>query len=236
MEVLLLTDEADLESALPELESFAQSVQRAPLDDPGAAKGADADVAIIDARADLAAARRVCRRLTTSAPALAVVAVVAPANFVAVDGDWIFDDVLLNAAGGAELQARLRLAITRRRSTLAGTLQFGDLVLHPASYTASLGDRDLGLTLTEFKLMNFLVQHAGRAFTRTRLMREVWGYECHGRIRTRCSRTTTARKARSRARIDDRHRSRCGLYGGDATAAALDHQRIDTKPLQVSDL
>lgn len=135
-------------------------------------------------RADLAAARRVCRRLTTSAPALAVVAVVAPANFVAVDGDWIFDDVLLNAAGGAELQARLRLAITRRRSTLAGTLQFGDLVLHPASYTASLGDRDLGLTLTEFKLMNFLVQHAGRAFTRTRLMREVWGYECHGRIRT----------------------------------------------------
>lgn len=70
MEVLLLTDEADLESALPELESFAQSVQRAPLDDPGAAKGADADVAIIDARADLAAARRVCRRLTTSAPAL----------------------------------------------------------------------------------------------------------------------------------------------------------------------
>lgn len=184
MEVLLLTDEADLESALPELESFAQSVQRAPLDDPGAAKGADADVAIIDARADLAAARRVCRRLTTSAPALAVVAVVAPANFVAVDGDWIFDDVLLNAAGGAELQARLRLAITRRRSTLAGTLQFGDLVLYPASYTASLGDRDLGLTLTEFKLMNFLVQHAGRAFTRTRLMREVWGYECHGRIRT----------------------------------------------------
>lgn len=135
-------------------------------------------------RADLAAARRACRRLTTSAPALAVVAVVAPANFVAVDGDWIFDDVLLNAAGGAELQARLRLAITRRRSTLAGTLQFGDLVLHPASYTASLGDRDLGLTLTEFKLMNFLVQHAGRAFTRTRLMREVWGYECHGRIRT----------------------------------------------------
>lgn len=132
MEVLLLTDEADLESALPELESFAQSVQRAPLDDPGAAKGADADVAIIDARADLAAARRVCRRLTTSAPALAVVAVVAPANFVAVDGDWIFDDVLLNAAGGAELQARLRLAITRRRSTLAGTLQFGDLVLLPS--------------------------------------------------------------------------------------------------------
>ncbi|OSC42333.1 winged helix-turn-helix domain-containing protein [Mycobacterium decipiens] len=184
MEVLLLTDEADFESALPTVESFAQSVQRAPLDDPDVAKHARADVAVIDARADLAAARRVCRRLTASAPAVAVVAVVAPADFVAVDVDWKFDDVLLAAAGGAELQARLRLAITRRRSALAGTLQFGDIVLRPANYTATLGGQDLGLTPTEFKLMNFLVQHAGRAFTRTRLMHEVWGYECTGRIRT----------------------------------------------------
>jgi len=28
------------------------------------------------------------------------------------------------------------------------------------------------------------VQHAGRAFSRTRLMHEVWGYDCNGRVRT----------------------------------------------------
>lgn len=100
---------------------------------------------------------------------------VTPADFVEVDVDWHFDDVLLAPAGTAELQTRLRLAIARRRCALEGTLEFGDLVLHPARYSASLRGTDLGLTLTEFKLLNFLVQHAGQAFSRTRLMHEVWG-------------------------------------------------------------
>ena len=184
MDVLLLTNADDFESALPTLNSVAQTTRHAPLTDHLDGLHRGADVAIIDARTDPAAARRVCRRLTASAPAVAVVAVVAPADFVAVDVDWHFDDVLLPATGAVELQARLRLAITRRRSAIEGTLKFGDLVLHPASYTGSLAGKDLGLTLTEFKLLNFLVQHAGRAFTRTRLMHEVWGYDCNGRVRT----------------------------------------------------
>jgi DNA-binding response OmpR family regulator len=183
LDVLLLTNADDFESVLPALNSFAQTIRHAPLTDiDGRHEGAD--VAIIDARTDLGTARRVCRRLTASAPAVAVVAVVAPADFVAVDVDWNFDDVMLPAAGAAELQARLRLAIARRRSALEGTLKFGDLVLHPASYTGSLAGKSLGLTLTEFKLLNFLVEHAGRAFSRTRLMHEVWGYDSHGRVRT----------------------------------------------------
>ena len=187
MDVLLLTDEDDFELALPTLKSFAQSLRHAPLsDDVDEVDGQydDADVAIIDARTDLAAARGVCRRLSANAPAVAVVAVVAPADFVAVDVDWHFDDVMLPTAPADELQARLRLAITRRRSALDGTLKFGDLLLHPASFTASLRGEDLGLTLTEFKLLYFLAEHAGRAFSRTRLMREVWGYDCNGRVRT----------------------------------------------------
>ena len=188
LDVLLLTDANDFDSALPTLKSFTQTVRRTPLTGPltGDVDGHrdNADVAIIDARTDLEAARGACRRLTADAPAIAVVAVVAPANFGAVDVDWHFDDVLLPAAGADELQARLRLAIARRRSAMDGTLKLGDLLLHPASFTGSLNGEDLCLTLTEFKLLNFLVQHAGQAFTRTRLMHEVWGYDCNGRVRT----------------------------------------------------
>ncbi|WP_155769510.1 winged helix-turn-helix domain-containing protein, partial [Mycobacterium asiaticum] len=168
----------------PTLDSFALTVRTAPLHGGGDVLVGDADVALIDARGDLVAARKACLRLAAHAPALAVVAVVRPADFVEVEVDWNFDDVLLAAAGAAELQTRLRWAITRRRNALGGTLQFGDLLLHPASYTVSLDGEDLGLTLTEFKLLNFLVQHAGRAFSRTRLMHEVWGYESNGRVRT----------------------------------------------------
>lgn len=184
MDVLLLSDEDDFESAVPTLNLFAQTIRQAPLTERVDEDYHNADVAVIDARAELAAARRVCRRLTANAPTVAVVAIVAPADFVAVDVDWHFDDVLLAAASAAELQARLRLAITRRRNALDSTLKFGDIVLHPASYTGTLDGKDLSLTLTEFKLLNFLVQHAGRAFTRTRLMHEVWGYDCDGRVRT----------------------------------------------------
>jgi len=183
LDVLLLTDAGDFEAVLPALNAFAQTMRRVPLTDYVDGHHG-ADVAIVDARTDLAAARRACHRLTANAPAVAVLAVVAPAGFVTVDVDWNFDDVMLPGAGADEMQARLRLAIKRRRSALDGTLKFGDLVLHPASFTGSLGGKDLGLTFTEFKLLNFLVQHAGRAFSRTRLMHEVWGYECNGRVRT----------------------------------------------------
>ena len=123
LDVLLLTDADDFESALPTLKSLTQTIRRAPLADHLDGHHDSADVAIIDARTDLAAARGVCRRLTANAPAIAVVAVVAPADFVAVDVDWHFDDVMLPAAGADELQARLRLAIKRRRSAVDGTLE-----------------------------------------------------------------------------------------------------------------
>jgi DNA-binding response OmpR family regulator len=215
LEVLLLTEADDFESALPSLRSFTQTVRRAPLTGHLDGHRAGADVAIIDARTDLDAARAACRRLTADAPSIAVVAVVAPADFVAVDVDWHFDDVLLPGAGADELQARLRLAISRRRSAMDGSLKFGDLVLHPASFTGSLNGQDLGLTLTEFKLLNFLVQHAGRAFTRTRLMHEVWGYDCNGRVRT-----VDVHVRRLRAKLGPDHESMIDTVRGVGYMAA----------------
>ena len=215
LDVLLLTNDDDFESALPTLNSFAQTTRHASLSDHVDELHQGVDVAIIDARTDPATARRVCRRLTANAPAVAVVGVVAPADFVAVDVDWHFDDVLLPTTGAVELQARLRLAITRRRSALDGTLKFGDLILHPASYTGQLAGNDLGLTLTEFKLLSFLVQHAGRAFTRTRLMHEVWGCDSNGRVRT-----VDVHVRRLRAKLGPEHESMVDTVRGVGYMAA----------------
>jgi DNA-binding response OmpR family regulator len=219
LDVLLLTEADDFESVLPTLRSFTQTVRRAPLTGHIDGHHGAADVAIIDARIDLDAARDACRRLTADAPSIAVVAVVAPAAFLALDVDWHFDDVLLPAAGADELQARLRLAISRRRSAMAGSLRFGDLLLHPASFTASMNGQDLGLTLTEFKLLNFLVQHAGRAFTRTRLMHEVWGYDCNGRVRT-----VDVHVRRLRAKLGEEHEAMIDTVRGVGYMAATPPQ------------
>lgn len=182
MDIVLITDDAEGESVLPMLRMVARTVRYAALTrlvDIDHWHGID--VAVVDARTDLPAARRICRQLTAAAPSVAKVAVVSPEDVVAVDLEWHLDDMVLASVGTAELQTRLRLANARRRKTVDSTIQFGDLMLHPASYTASLPDRELDLTLTEFKLLSHLVRNAGRAFTRTRLMQEVWGHQCSRR-------------------------------------------------------
>lgn len=199
MDILLLTDRHEFEQTLSMLRVFGHSVTRAPL----LAARADcrgATAVLVDACVDLSTSRETCRRIGAWEPAAAVVAVVAAEDFVAVDVDWEVDDVLVATAGTAEAHARLRLAVARRGQTVHSALQFGDLVIHPDSYTAMLSDRELDLTLTEFKLLNYLVQHAGQAFTRTRLLREVWG-------RDGSHRTVDVHVQRLRAKLGADHES-----------------------------
>lgn len=218
LDIVVLTDEADFESALPDLATFALPV-RAALSAHTDGHCATADVAIIDGRSNIAAAQAVSHRLAVDHPATAVVALVAPADCAAVDVDCNFDDVMLPGTGAEELRARLRMAVGRRRGTVDGTLKFGDLLLHPASFTAALDGRDLGLTLTEFKLLNFLVLHAGQAFTRTRLMQEAWGYDGNGRVRT-----VDVHIGRLRAKLGTRHEFMVGTVRGVGYRAATPPQ------------
>jgi len=184
LHVMVLTDADDVESALPGVATFAESVRRFTLTAGIDGDCTAPDIAIIDARSDFARAQVVSSRLRTGMPGTAVVALVAPANGAAVAVDCDFDDVVQPGTGAEELYARLRLAVGHRRSTVDGTLKFGDLVLNPANVTASLDGTALSLTLTEFKLLSFLVQHADQAFTRTRLMQEACGYDSGGKART----------------------------------------------------
>jgi DNA-binding response OmpR family regulator len=214
LDVLLLTDADDFDRALPPLTSFARIMRRAPLTGDGHGPPAG-DVAIVDARSDLAAAQTACRRLTTATPAIAVVAVAAPADGVTVDGDWNVDDVAPPGTSTEELQQRLRRAIAQRHSAVNGSLRFGALLLHPTSFTASLEGKDIALTPTEFKLLSFLVQHAGRPFTRTRLMHEAWGYDSNGRVRS-----VDVHVRRLRAKLGPRHQSMVDTVRGVGYMAA----------------
>jgi two-component system phosphate regulon response regulator PhoB len=54
------------------------------------------------------------------------------------------------------------------------TLQVDGLTIYEDEYRASLDDRDLGLTLTEFELLRYLVRHPRKAFTRQQLLETIW--------------------------------------------------------------
>ena len=104
--------------------------------------------------------------------------------------DQRFDIVILDTAGPAELEARIRLAIGRieaekfANDPSAREIRTGEVVIDESSYTAKIKGRALDLTFKEFELIKYLAQHPGRVFTRAQLLQEIWGYDYFGGTRT----------------------------------------------------
>ena len=179
MDLLLLTVDPHPESVLPSLALLAHNVRTAPTEVSSLLEAGNADVAIVDARTDLAAARGLCRLLGTTGTSVPV---------VAVNVEWGIDEILLPGTGPAEIDARLRLLVGRRVGAAnqenVGKISLGELVIDEGTYTARLRGRPLDLTYKEFELLKYLAQHAGRVFTRAQLLQEVWGYDFFGGTRT----------------------------------------------------
>ena len=90
--------------------------------------------------------------------------------------------VVLDTAGPAEFEARIRLLATSAASD--GLISSGGIVIDDAAYSVVLEGEPLDLTYTEFELLKYLVQHPGRVFSREHLLADVWGYDYYGGTRT----------------------------------------------------
>jgi DNA-binding response OmpR family regulator len=112
---------------------------------------------------------------------------VTEGGLAAVAADWGLDDVVLDTAGPAEVEARLRLAVGRaaaQNTPVSEEIRSGDLSIDEGTYQARIGGCPLDLTFKEFELLKYLAQHPGRVFTRAQLLQEVWGYDYFGGTRT----------------------------------------------------
>jgi two-component system OmpR family response regulator len=91
------------------------------------------------------------------------------------------DDYLTKPFDFLELTARLDVLLRRRSARQRETiLRFGklemDLLLHAVRYAGKAVD----LLPREFRLLEFLMRHAGQVVTRTMLFEEVWNYRSVG--------------------------------------------------------
>ena len=154
--------------------------------DASALLEAEADVVLVDARQDLVQARALCRVIRATGTSAPVIAVLTEGGLTAVNSEWAVEDVVLESAGPAEVEARLRLATTRSAGPDEedSRIVAGDLVIDEDSYSAKLDSRVLNLTYKEFELLKHLAHHPGRVFTRAQLLQEVWGYDYYGGTRT----------------------------------------------------
>jgi DNA-binding response OmpR family regulator len=187
-ELLLLTSATDPPGEIvPALGLLLHTVRTAPAEIAALADSPGADAVLVDARRDLVRARELCRLLRGAGVEVPVIAVLTEGGLAAVTADWGTDEVILNTAGPAEVEARLRLAVGRQASLAPAApdeIRSGDLAIDEATYTARLRTRALDLTFKEFELLKFLAQHPGRVFTRAHLLQEVWGYDYFGGTRT----------------------------------------------------
>jgi DNA-binding response OmpR family regulator len=180
--VLLITPRPG-HAPLPELSLLAHHVTTLAPADQMLTESASSDVILIDGRDDLVGARSVCQMFVTAGIIVPRLAVLPAGGLAVITVDWGCADFILDGAGPAEYEARLRLMTT---SQPAGpeTISGGGIVIDEAAYSVTLEERLLDLTYTEFELLKYLVQHPGRVFSREHLLAEVWGYDYYGGTRT----------------------------------------------------
>ncbi|MFN7995084.1 MAG: response regulator transcription factor [Bryobacteraceae bacterium] len=88
------------------------------------------------------------------------------------------DDYMTKPFSPRELVARVKAHLRRgEREDETSTLQVGPFKLDREAHRVFHQERELDLTSTEFKLLEFFLTHAGRAYSRDQLLEEVWGQQ-----------------------------------------------------------
>jgi two-component system, OmpR family, response regulator len=90
------------------------------------------------------------------------------------------DDYLAKPFSFPELLARVRALIRRGAVERPVVLTVGDLSLNPARHQVTRGGAAIGLTPTEFALLEYLMRNANDALSRTRLIEHVWDFAFDG--------------------------------------------------------
>jgi DNA-binding response OmpR family regulator len=175
---------------LPALGLLQHQVKILPAEASVLVDAPEADILLIDARRDLPNVKSFAKLLDSTGVSCPIMAITTEGGLTAFNADWGIDDVILDTAGPAEVDARIRIALGKHAIELvasdphAGEIRTGEVTIDESTYTARLKGNVLDLTFKEFELLKYLAQHPGRVFTRAQLLQEIWGYDYFGGTRT----------------------------------------------------
>ncbi len=87
------------------------------------------------------------------------------------------DDYLVKPFSFSELQARVRALLRRPAAAVQQTdLRVADLEMDLVKRTVTRGGQPISLQPREFRLLEYLMRHAGEVVTRTMLLEHVWDF------------------------------------------------------------
>ena len=189
--ILMLTNSTGASAdVLPALGLLQHDVRILPAEASVLVDAPITDCIIIDARRDLPTAKSFTKLITTTGVSTPLIIVTTEGGLSAINADWGITDVILDTAGPAEVDARIRIVIGKDAITQLAKnpslkeIRSGEVVIDEDSYTAKVKGRTLDLTFKEFELLKYLAQHPGRVFSRSQLLQEIWGYDYFGGTRT----------------------------------------------------
>jgi two-component system phosphate regulon response regulator PhoB len=114
------------------------------------------------------------------------------------------DDYLTKPFSTAELMARVRAVLRRIRPALVeDVVAYGDLKIDRTAHRVWRGEQEIHLGPTEFRLLDHLIQHPGRVFSREQLLNAVWGSDVFVEVRTVDVHVGRLRKALTKYNHDD---------------------------------
>jgi DNA-binding response OmpR family regulator len=189
--ILMLTNSTGASAdVLPALGLLQHDVRILPAEASVLVDAPITDCIIIDARRELPTAKSFTKLITTTGVSTPLIVITTEGGLSAINADWGITDVILDTAGPAEVDARIRIVIGKDAITQLAKnpslkeIRSGDVVIDEDSYTAKIKGRTLDLTFKEFELLKYLAQHPGRVFSRSQLLQEIWGYDYFGGTRT----------------------------------------------------
>lgn len=138
------------------------------------------DLVILDWMLPKVSGIEVCRRLRSRAETRNVPIIMLTARGEEADRirglDTGADDYITKPFSMTELLARMRAVLRRIRPALAEEIiRFGEISIDRVAHRVKRGDRDIHLGPTEYRLLDHLMQHPGRVFSREQLLDAAWG-------------------------------------------------------------
>ncbi len=146
------------------------------------------DLILLDIMLPKVSGYEVCRKLREDGCGVPIVMLTArQEEFDKLHGfEMGADDYVTKPFSIKELLARVRAILARGkpRSVVQSAFQFGDCALDTDSRILTRDEVEITVTRTEFDLLAYFCQNAGKALSRDQVMNDVWGTEYYGTQRS----------------------------------------------------
>ena len=191
-QVLVVEDEDALATLLQynlEKEGYIVSLSHDGEDALMQAEETTPDLVLVDWMLPKVSGIEVCRRLRGRQETANVPIIMLTARGEETDRvrglDTGADDYIVKPFSMTELFARIRAVLRRIRPGLAeDIITAGDIAMDRVAHRVKRADREIHLGPTEFRLLDYLMQHPGRVFSREQLLDAVWGSDVYVEART----------------------------------------------------